>query len=46
MRFVVIGLFENSVVIVMADHGHRFAKLRNTHQGQLEEVKYKAIKNY
>ncbi|PIO59860.1 hypothetical protein TELCIR_18664, partial [Teladorsagia circumcincta] len=25
------------MVIVMADHGHRFAKLRGTHQGQLEE---------
>lgn len=31
------GLFDDSVVIVMADHGHRFAKLRDTHQGQLEE---------
>ncbi|CAL2038843.1 unnamed protein product [Caenorhabditis brenneri] len=31
------GLFDDSIVIVMADHGHRFAKLRETHQGQLEE---------
>ncbi|CEF69499.1 Protein of unknown function DUF229 family and Alkaline-phosphatase-like, core domain-containing protein [Strongyloides ratti] len=29
--------FENDVVILMADHGHRFAKFRETHQGQLEE---------
>ncbi|CAD6198672.1 unnamed protein product [Caenorhabditis auriculariae] len=31
------GEFDNSLVVVMADHGHRFAKLRDTHQGQLEE---------
>ncbi|PAV78049.1 hypothetical protein WR25_00929 isoform B [Diploscapter pachys] len=31
------GLFDNALVIVMADHGHRFAKLRQTQQGQLEE---------
>ncbi|KAF1752938.1 hypothetical protein GCK72_019493 [Caenorhabditis remanei] len=31
------GIFDDSFVIVMADHGHRFAKLRETHQGQLEE---------
>ncbi|GMR48160.1 hypothetical protein PMAYCL1PPCAC_18355, partial [Pristionchus mayeri] len=31
------GSFDNALVIVMADHGHRFAKLRETHQGQLEE---------
>lgn len=31
------GFFDDSIVIVMADHGHRFAKLRETHQGQLEE---------
>ncbi|CAI2352336.1 unnamed protein product [Caenorhabditis sp. 36 PRJEB53466] len=31
------GMFDDSLVIVMADHGHRFAKLRETHQGQLEE---------
>lgn len=26
------GAFDNALVIVMADHGHRFAKLRETHQ--------------
>ncbi|KJH41424.1 hypothetical protein DICVIV_12604 [Dictyocaulus viviparus] len=31
------GEFDNTLVILMADHGHRFAKLRETHQGQLEE---------
>uniref|UniRef100_A0A1I7Y327 DUF229 domain-containing protein n=1 Tax=Steinernema glaseri TaxID=37863 RepID=A0A1I7Y327_9BILA len=31
------GIFNNSIVIMMADHGHRFAKLRETQQGQLEE---------
>ncbi|GMS95831.1 hypothetical protein PENTCL1PPCAC_18006 [Pristionchus entomophagus] len=31
------GALDNALVIVMADHGHRFAKLRETHQGQLEE---------
>lgn len=31
------GELDDSVVIIMADHGHRFAKLRETHQGQLEE---------
>lgn len=31
------GKFDNAVVILMADHGHRFAKLRDTQQGQLEE---------
>ncbi|VDD90552.1 unnamed protein product [Enterobius vermicularis] len=31
------GELEKSLVIVMADHGNRFAKLRSTHQGQLEE---------
>ncbi|KAK6031246.1 hypothetical protein OSTOST_02606, partial [Ostertagia ostertagi] len=31
------GELNNSLVILMADHGHRFAKLRATHQGQLEE---------
>ncbi|TKR60590.1 hypothetical protein L596_027817 [Steinernema carpocapsae] len=31
------GAFESTLVILMADHGHRFASLRNTHQGQLEE---------
>ncbi|WKY03684.1 hypothetical protein Q1695_004996 [Nippostrongylus brasiliensis] len=31
------GELDNTVVILMADHGHRFAKLRETHQGQLEE---------
>uniref|UniRef100_A0A1I7VZ31 DUF229 domain-containing protein n=1 Tax=Loa loa TaxID=7209 RepID=A0A1I7VZ31_LOALO len=31
------GALDNALVIVMADHGHRFAKFRATHQGQLEE---------
>ncbi|CAI4222045.1 unnamed protein product [Auanema sp. JU1783] len=31
------GYFDDSMVIIMADHGHRFAKLRETQQGQLEE---------
>lgn len=31
------GAFDNALVIVMADHGNRFAALRRTHQGQLEE---------
>ncbi|KAH7723410.1 hypothetical protein AAVH_09126 [Aphelenchoides avenae] len=31
------GVFDNAVVILMADHGHRFAKFRDTQQGQLEE---------
>uniref|UniRef100_A0A914WNZ1 Uncharacterized protein n=1 Tax=Plectus sambesii TaxID=2011161 RepID=A0A914WNZ1_9BILA len=31
------GHLNNTLLIVMADHGHRFAKLRETHQGQLEE---------
>ncbi|VDK85954.1 unnamed protein product [Litomosoides sigmodontis] len=31
------GVLDNALVIVMADHGHRFAKFRATHQGQLEE---------
>lgn len=28
------GLFDNTLVIVMADHGHRFARLRETQQGK------------
>lgn len=31
------GLFDNTVVMIMADHGNRFASVRGTHQGQLEE---------
>ncbi|TKR68068.1 hypothetical protein L596_024110 [Steinernema carpocapsae] len=31
------GDFDNSIVILMADHGNRFAELRATQQGQLEE---------
>lgn len=27
------GVLDNALVIVMADHGHRFAKFRATHQG-------------
>ncbi|KAE9553335.1 hypothetical protein FO519_003448 [Halicephalobus sp. NKZ332] len=32
-----IGALENTVVFVGADHGHRFAALRETQQGQQEE---------
>ena len=32
-----IGAFENTIVFVGADHGHRFAALRETQQGQQEE---------
>ncbi|CAJ0937740.1 unnamed protein product, partial [Mesorhabditis belari] len=31
------GLFDRALVVLMADHGARYAKLRGTHQGQLEE---------
>ncbi|CAD6199776.1 unnamed protein product [Caenorhabditis auriculariae] len=31
------GHFDNSLVILMADHGPRFTEIRQTHQGQLEE---------
>ncbi|GMR50749.1 hypothetical protein PMAYCL1PPCAC_20944, partial [Pristionchus mayeri] len=31
------GLFDDTILIVMADHGYRFGGLRETHQGQLEE---------
>jgi hypothetical protein len=31
------GYFDNSVVFVGADHGHRFSVLRETQQGQMEE---------
>ncbi|KHJ95583.1 hypothetical protein OESDEN_04460 [Oesophagostomum dentatum] len=31
------GELDDALVIVMADHGHRFAELRETHQGMLEE---------
>lgn len=27
------GALDNALVIVMADHGHRFAAFRETHQG-------------
>lgn len=27
------GALDNALVIVMADHGHRFASFRETHQG-------------
>lgn len=37
-HFSLLGELDDALVIVMADHGHRFAKLRETHQGQLEEV--------
>lgn len=29
------GEFDNSMVIVMADHGHRFSALRETQQGMI-----------
>jgi membrane-anchored protein YejM (alkaline phosphatase superfamily) len=28
-----LGTFEDSLVILMADHGARFSELRQTHQG-------------
>nr|XP_022914226.1 uncharacterized protein LOC111424779 isoform X1 [Onthophagus taurus] len=31
------GALNNTILIVMADHGHRFADIRNTLQGKLEE---------
>ncbi|KAL3281046.1 hypothetical protein HHI36_004270 [Cryptolaemus montrouzieri] len=31
------GVFNNTVVIILADHGHRFAAIRNTLQGKQEE---------
>lgn len=31
------GALENTILIVMADHGHRFAEIRNTIQGKQEE---------
>uniref|UniRef100_A0A7E4VT59 Uncharacterized protein n=1 Tax=Panagrellus redivivus TaxID=6233 RepID=A0A7E4VT59_PANRE len=31
------GFFDDTVVFVGADHGHRFAAMRETQQGQLEE---------
>ena len=33
----VSGAFSKAFVVIMADHGHCFAQLRETHQGQLEE---------
>lgn len=30
-------MLENTLLILMADHGHRFASIRNTIQGKLEE---------
>ena len=35
-------MFHNALVIVMVDHGHRFAKLRDAQQGRLT-VSYSAI---
>uniref|UniRef100_A0A914VUB8 DUF229 domain containing protein n=1 Tax=Plectus sambesii TaxID=2011161 RepID=A0A914VUB8_9BILA len=37
MRMRDKGHLNNTLLIVMADHGPRFAKVRETHQGQLEE---------
>lgn len=31
------GLLNNTILIMMSDHGNRFAKIRNTLQGKLEE---------
>ncbi|GMR48998.1 hypothetical protein PMAYCL1PPCAC_19193 [Pristionchus mayeri] len=31
------GLFDDTILIVMADHGHRFAEMRETQQGAMEE---------
>ncbi|XP_054271598.1 uncharacterized protein LOC128993578 [Macrosteles quadrilineatus] len=31
------GHLNNTMLIVMSDHGHRFAEIRNTQQGKLEE---------
>lgn len=31
------GMLENTLLILMADHGHRFADIRNTIQGKQEE---------
>ncbi|XP_015587681.1 uncharacterized protein LOC107264194 isoform X2 [Cephus cinctus] len=31
------GHLNNTVLIIMSDHGHRFAEIRNTLQGKLEE---------
>lgn len=35
--FQVNGHLNNTLLIIMSDHGHRFAEIRNTHQGKLEE---------
>ncbi|EYB84590.1 hypothetical protein Y032_0314g2247 [Ancylostoma ceylanicum] len=37
MAMLESGELDDTVVILMADHGHRFSVLRQTHQGQLEE---------
>lgn len=31
------GHLDNTILVMMADHGHRFAKIRGTQQGKLEE---------
>lgn len=31
------GALNKTILIIMADHGHRFAEIRNTVQGKLEE---------
>jgi membrane-anchored protein YejM (alkaline phosphatase superfamily) len=36
-----LGAFEDSLVIVMADHGARFSELRQTHQGVNFLTKFK-----
>ncbi|KAL1132405.1 hypothetical protein AAG570_010360 [Ranatra chinensis] len=35
--FKIEGHLNNTVLILMSDHGHRFAAIRNTQQGKLEE---------
>uniref|UniRef100_A0A915L8W2 DUF229 domain containing protein n=1 Tax=Romanomermis culicivorax TaxID=13658 RepID=A0A915L8W2_ROMCU len=37
LKYFKENVMNNSVLIVMSDHGHRFSQLRATHQGKLEE---------
>lgn len=36
-RLWLAGRLKDTVLVMMADHGHRFAEFRNTLQGKLEE---------